>query len=186
MILTKRRYSIIYADPPWTYKVWSEKGTGRSASQHYSLMSNDDIKSLSIQKIAAKDCVLFLWVTGPLLPFGLEVIKSWGFEYKSIAFSWCKQTKHGKWHIGNGYWTRANIELCLLATRGKPKKVSSAVRQLIVSPVMNHSSKPPEVRNRIVELLGNLPRIELFARETCPGWRSVGLEIDGKDIKSLF
>lgn len=180
------KYNIIYCDPPWTWKAWSEKGEDRSASKHYKLLDNQSIVNLPVANIAAKDCVLFLWVTFPLLEWGLYCIKQWGFTYKTNAFTWVKTTKNGKWHMGNGYWTRANAEVCLLATRGKPKKISSSVRQLVISERGKHSAKPPEVRDRIVELLGDLPRVELFARERCKGWTGVGDQIDGRDIREIL
>lgn len=185
-IRVRKKYNIILADPPWTFKVWSEKGLDRSAIQHYDVMRAADIKALPVNKLAAEDCVLFLWVTSPLLELGIEVVKKWGFKYKTVGFAWAKETKNGHWHMGNGYWTRANIELCILATRGHPRRISAAVRQLVHAKIGTHSAKPPEVRDRIVELLGDLPRVELFARERCPGWDSIGLEIDGKDIREVL
>lgn len=185
--LTLDRYSVIYVDPPWSWKAYSKAGEGRSPSQHYAIMDNSAIMALPIKKLAAKDCALFLWVTFPLLPMGLQTIRSWGFEYKTVAFSWAKTTKSGlDWHMGNGYWTRANVELCLLATRGAPKRVSCAVRQLVTAPVGRHSAKPPEVRSRIVELMGDVSRIELFARERCLGWTATGLELDGRDLRDVL
>lgn len=175
-----KKYNIIYADPPWKYKVWSrDTGLGRSAESHYNTMEKEDIQSLPIQNICDKDCVLFLWVTAPCLLEGLELIKAWGFTYKTIAFTWIKQNKKSDslfW--GMGYYTRANAELCLLATRGKPlKRVSKAVHSVIISKIREHSRKPDEVRERIVELFGNLPRIELFARQKIEGWDCWGDEV---------
>lgn len=149
-------------------------------------MNNADIAALPISRLAAKDCTLFLWVTGPLLHVGLDTLIQWGFDYKTIAFAWAKQTVNGHWHMGNGYYTRANIELCLLGTRGNPKVQSHAVRQLLPAQVGEHSAKPPEVRERIVQLLGNVPRVELFARTRVDGWDSYGLEIDGRDIREVL
>lgn len=165
------KYSLIYADPPWAYKVWSKKGQGRSAESHYSTMQEDDIFSLPIQNLAADDCVLFMWVTMPCLIEGLKTIEKWGFAYKTCAFTWIKQNKKSPslfW--GMGYWTRANAEICLLATRGNPKRVSAGVHSVIMSPIREHSRKPDEARDRIVELCGDLPRIELFARQSADGW----------------
>ncbi len=101
----------------------------------------------------------------------LKLIEAWGFTYKSIAFQWIKQNRSGKGHFfGLGRWTRGNTEPCLIATKGKPKRISASVSQLVFSPLRRHSQKPDEVRDLIVELMGDLPRIELFARETAPGW----------------
>ena len=176
-------FSIVYCDPPWQFATRSAKGKGRSPEQHYRCMTLEDIKSLPVQSIAARDCTLFLWGTWPCLPQVLEVIDAWGFRFKSCAFDWAKRTKTDtKYHMGCGYWTRANTEYCLLATKGKPKRVSAAVRQLIVAPVGRHSAKPPETRDRIVQLLGDLPRIELFARDQTPGWTSWGNEVPDSQV----
>lgn len=176
----KKKYKIIYADPPWTYpKTGGLKNSRGMAKQFYPTMSLDEIKSLDIQSISDDDCVLFLWTTYPQLPNALEVVKAWGFEYFGLAFNWIKQTNSGKDFFGMGYWTRANPELCLLATKGKPKPQSHAVRQLIYATLQEHSKKPAEVRDRIVELVGDLPRIELFAREKVDGWDVWGNEVEG-------
>lgn len=178
--MAERKYSIIYADPPWAYYVWSKKGAGRSAENHYPTMSIKEICALPVAEIAAKDSALFLWVTFPMLPFSFEVIRAWGFEYKSVAFCWVKRNRKSPgWFVGLGHWTRANAELCLLATRGHPHRIAADVRQIIDTPVEEHSKKPDEARDRIVRLMGNLPRIELFARKKTPGWDVWGNEVDG-------
>lgn len=115
---------------------------------------------------------------GSMLPEALETIKAWGFTYKTVAFCWAKTTKEGKAAAGMGYWTRSGAELCLLATKGKPKRVSKAVRQVVLAQRGEHSAKPPEVRDRIVQLMGDVPRIELFARDRCLGWHSWGNEVE--------
>jgi len=167
-------------DPPWTYRVWSKKGPGRSAENHYPTMSLSDICALPVADLAAKDCVLFLWATFPNLPEAFEVIKAWGFTYKTVAFVWCKRNrKSGSFFTGLGYYTRANAEICLLATRGSPKRISRSVHQIIDTPIERHSKKPDEARKRIVELMGDVPRIELFARERADGWDCFGNEVDG-------
>lgn len=170
------RYSIILCDPPWSYRDKAADGK-RGAGFKYDVMSLDDIKGLPIRTIAAKDCALFMWATGPMMPEALHVIDAWGFEFKVIAFTWVKTTKYGKLAIGMGNWTRANAEYCLLAIRGKPKRISASVRSVIMSERREHSRKPDEVRELIVELLGDLPRIELFARQRVPGWSAWGLEV---------
>ena len=177
------KYQIIYADPPWSYKVWSEKGKGRCAENHYKTMSKDDIQKLDIKGISDNNCVLFLWITAPCLLEGIELIKFWGFEYKTIAFTWVKRNKKSSsWFWGMGYWTRANAELCLLATKGTPKRINKGVHQIIDTPIEKHSKKPDEARKRIIELMGDLPRIELFAREQTEGWHTWGNECEC-DIK---
>ena len=141
-------------------------------------MSISDICNLPINNIADDDCILFIWVIDPMLPEAMEVIKAWGFKYKTVAFTWVKQNKKSDGiYMGMGYWTRANNEICLLATKGNPKRISASVRQIILERVREHSKKPDCVRDRIVELCGNLPRIELFARQKAEGWDSWGNEV---------
>jgi N6-adenosine-specific RNA methylase IME4 len=178
------KFNIIYADPPWNYRVYSKKGLGRSAESHYPTMNIDDICNLPVATIAEKDCILFLWVTFPCLLEGLKAIKSWGFEYKTLGFCWVKRCKKqtDKWFWGLGFWTRANPEICLIAAKGKPKRLSKGVHSVIDTPIEGHSKKPNEIRLRIVELMGDLPRVELFARQKVDGWECLGNEIDGLDI----
>jgi N6-adenosine-specific RNA methylase IME4 len=172
------KYKVIYADPPWHFKVWSAKGEGRSAKNHYPVMSLEDIKSLPVSDIAEDDCVLFLWCVAPLLPQALEVINAWGFIYKTKGFSWVKLNKSGSGlFTGMGFWTRANTEDCLLATKGSPKRIDKSVPQVVLAPREQHSRKPTEVRRRIVRLMGDVPRIELFARDRSPGWSVWGNEV---------
>jgi len=171
------KYSIIYADPPWSY---SDRKCSGAAEGHYSTMPIDDICALPISAIAAEDCVLFLWATYPLLPEALRVIEAWGFRYKSIAFQWVKlNPRSGTPFFGLGRWTRGNTEPCLLAVKGKPHRVSNGVFQLIQEPRERHSQKPGIVRQRIVELCGDRPRIELFAREKAEGWDAWGDGVGG-------
>tara|TARA_R100000654_G_scaffold59577_1_gene86294 strand:+ start:99 stop:713 length:615 start_codon:yes stop_codon:yes gene_type:complete len=173
-----KKYNIIYADPPWNYKVWSAKGTGRSAEQHYSTMTLKDIQDMPIQDIADNNCILFMWVTYPLLEDSFKVLKSWGFTYKTVAFTWVKKNKKAdSWFWGLGHWTRANAEICILATQGKIKRQSAKVHQIIDERIQEHSKKPDIVRDKIVQLVGDLPRIELFARQSYKGWDSWGNEV---------
>ena len=119
-----RHYGVIYADPPWSFATYSHKGKGRSAEAHYDCMGLDGIKAVPVEDWAAPDCALFLWTTDPLLPRAFEVVAAWGFDYKTVAFTWVKTTKDGAgFPIGCGYWTRANPEQCLLATRGRPERI---------------------------------------------------------------
>ena len=185
-----KKYQIIYADPPWTFRTYSEKGKEKKSPElHYDCMSLKDIYDLPVKDIADENCILFLWVTNPLLQEGLETIRKWGFVYKTVGFSWYKKNKKAdSFFYGLGYWTRANAELCLLATKGNPSRESRGVHQVIndelwdteqiVSRIREHSRKPNEVKNKIIELCGNLPRIELFSREQSEGWDSWGNEID--------
>jgi N6-adenosine-specific RNA methylase IME4 len=166
------RYGVIYADPPWSFRTYSDKGKGKSADRHYPVLSLAEIKALPVGDMAAEDCALLLWATFPLLPRALEVIAAWGFAYKASGFLWAKQTTTGRtWHFGCGYGTRKNTEPCLLATRGRPRRLPTggSVRELVVAPRREHSRKPAEVRDRI-GLLFPGPYLELFARERAAGW----------------
>ena len=174
-----KKYQIIYADPPWSYNVASKKGTSRGvAERHYQTMKLEDICKLNIP--SAENSVLFMWATYPNLPQALEVIKAWGYTYKTVAFTWVKIYCHTKNPImGCGFWTRANAEICLLATKGKdyPRRIDKGVQQVIIEPRREHSQKPNVARERITQLMGDLPRIELFAREKVDGWDSWGNEV---------
>ena len=171
---TNKRYSIIYADPAWSY--WD--GGQKNQSLHYATMSIEEICNLPVDRIAAKDCILFIWVTYPILPQSLEVIKAWGFEYSTCGFVWVKKNKVAdSYFFGNGSWTRANTELCLIAKRGKVDRLDASISQIIDEPIQEHSKKPDIVRSKITQLVGNLPRIELFSRNTADGWDAWGNEV---------
>jgi N6-adenosine-specific RNA methylase IME4 len=178
-------YRVIYADPPWTFSTYSRKGKGRSAEAYYDCMSLPQIKALPVAEWAADDCVLLLWTTDPLLGTAFEVISAWGFTYKTVGFYWAKLNKsadpavyrEASFFTGLGFWTRANPEQCLLATRGHPHRRRADVKKLIVSPRREHSRKPNEAYARI-EALSEGPYLEMFARSTRPGWDSWGIEAD--------
>lgn len=178
-----KKYKIIYADPPWSYR---DKGWNGNCEQHYKTMSISEICNLPIRDITDNDCVLFLWTTYPMLKEAMTLIEAWGFTYKSIAFQWIKLNKSSrqqtsffkeKYFFGLGRWTRGNTEPCLLAVKGKPKRISASVHQIIEAGISRHSEKPPETRNRIIQLVGDLPRIELFARQKTEGWDVWGNEV---------
>ncbi|MGH6851358.1 MAG: MT-A70 family methyltransferase [Methylocella sp.] len=178
-----RKYGVIYADPPWSFRNWSAKGTGRNAISHYDCLDPAALAALPVADLAADDCVLFLWAIDPLLPRALDLIRAWGFEYKTVGFYWVKLNSAPKhdadYFTGLGYWTRANPEQCLMATRGKPPRKAKNVRRLVVEKRRQHSRKPDCVRERI-EALVDGPYLELFARETKPGWDCWG------DQRGLF
>ena len=169
----RRKYGVIYADPPWSFRNWSAKGTGRNAISHYDCLDFTALAALPIADLAKDNCVLFLWATDPLLPRAFELLRAWGFEYKTVAFYWVKlnaKPKHNAdFFTGLGYWTRANPEQCLLATRGKPARLAKDVRRLVIERRREHSRKPDCVRERIERLVAG-PYLELFARETKRGW----------------
>ena len=169
----EKKYNIIYADPPWRY--W-ESGN-KNQSEHYKTMPIDDICSLPIKDIVAENSVLFLWVTYPILADAFRVIEAWGFKYSTAAFVWVKKNKAADSpFFGCGAWTRANSELCLLATRGSVQRLDATISQIVESPIEEHSKKPDIVRELIERLVGKLPRVELFCRNPADGWDVWGNE----------
>ena len=188
----KKKYQIVYADPPWQYNdkmtMTGTHGMIRGAESFYSTMPIDKIKSLPVKDITDKNCILFIWVTMPLLQEGLDTISAWGFKYKTCGFTWIKKTKTGKNHCGMGHYTRSNAELCLIGTKGKVEILDKSISQIIESPIREHSRKPDVARKLITDLVGDLPRIELFARgdktkdlfgfNKFEGWHTAGNHID--------
>jgi len=175
--LPNKKYQIIYADPPWEYRDKALAGN-RGAGCKYPVQSQEWLNNLPVKSIADKDCILFLWVTFPKLNECFGLINSWGFKYKTGGFVWIKRNKISpSWFWGMGRWTRANPEVCLIATKGKPKRISASVHSIIETPIAIHSKKPDIVRNKIIKLVGNLPKIELFARNKTKGWDTWGNEI---------
>lgn len=183
--LPNKKYKIIYTDPPWSYNQF--QGMGKEygdVSAHYTTMTLQQLKELPINGIADKDCALFLWATFPNLREALELMKFWGFEYKTAAFVWVKTRKNG-YYSGLGFYTNSNAEICLIGIKGHLERVNKDIKQLVFSPLKEHSRKPDEIRLRIVELYGNLPRIELFARQRYEGWDTWGNELSPYIQKSL-
>jgi N6-adenosine-specific RNA methylase IME4 len=185
-----KKYNIIYADPAWRYDNKSMNRGG--AERHYSTMDVKDIMDLPINDISEENSILFMWATFPKLQDGLDVIKAWGFEYKTIGFVWVKTNKRTKaeqlsflpiesfdsfW--GMGSWTRSNAEICLIGTKGKPKRENADVHSIIYEPIDKHSKKPKIVKDKIIRLCGDLPRVELFARNESKGW-----DVWGNEVKS--
>lgn len=178
MKFPNKQYDIILADPPWSYRDKANSGK-RGAEHKYPCMSLDDLKQLPVQDIAADNCVLFMWHV-PVMPLeAIALVQAWGFRLVNMkAFTWHKLNRRALTSfMGMGNWTRANTEDCLIAVRGRPKRKSAAVRQVIESPIGRHSEKPAETRDRIVQLIGNVPRIELFARQRADGWDAWGNEL---------
>jgi len=193
-----KKYHIILADPPWQYNDKKKAGRTKSgAENHYPCMSVDEIGSLNIPRLAEPNSVLFLWTTPPMIREALQVMYYWRFEYKTFAFDWTKLNKDGSVWFGVGAYAKSNNEVCLLGTRGNvgrlikdddgnrivtdPKDKLSVISNNVSSNVQavrgRHSAKPPIVRERIVQLFGDISRIELFARERVPGWDAWGLEV---------
>lgn len=190
--LPRGHFGAILADPPWHFEVWSLAPTSdvRHPSKHYKTMTTEEICSLSVAGLAAPDCVLFMWIVWPMLEHAMETIGAWGFKYKTCGFAWIKADASQTdmfpddmpvWP-GTGYWTRANSEVCLLASRGKPKRLNADVRQGIIAPRREHSRKPDGIHERIERLVAG-PYLELFARQRRPGWTVWGNEVGKFDDK---
>jgi N6-adenosine-specific RNA methylase IME4 len=181
--LPRKYFGGILTDVPSRFETWSDKGKGRSAERHYETMSWEELFALDVASLAAPNCVLFHWITWPTLPRQLELIASWGFTYKTCGFDWTKADvsqidmfrDDAAVRIGQGHWTRQNTEPCLLAIRGKPKRRHADVRQAIIAPRREHSRKPDGIHARIERLVAG-PYLELFARQTRPGWITWGNE----------
>ena len=173
-----KKYNVIYADPPWSFKTYSDKGKDRSPENHYNVMNFKDICNLPVNNIANDNSVLLMWVIDPLLDKAFKVIDAWGFKYKTVGFTWAKTNKKSLgFFTGLGYWTRGNPEMCLLATKGKPKRISKSVPQLVVEQRREHSRKPDIMYQHIENLLDG-PYIELFARTKRKGWDCWGNQTD--------
>lgn len=182
-----KKYSIIYADPPWSYyndstakaDCTTVKGMRRPP---YSVMSSKDIMNPPVESIADDNAILFIWSTDYHLAKCMQVIESWGFEYKTVGFAWSKKNKQGNQVCFMGAYTiKSGIELCLLATRGKEARKmlkKHNVRAYIETQRTKHSEKPNEARKRIEELFGDVPKIELFARQKYEGWDAWGNEVE--------
>ena len=183
--LPKHRFKTLLVDPPWQYQTRSPKGEGRSASQHYSIMTLADLAALPVRDVCDVDCWLFMWAISSKLDSAIWLMREWGFKYSGVAFTWIKMQRNGQFPIkserdfffGMGHTTRKNSEICLLGRRGAPPILKHDVRELIISPVRAHSQKPDEQYPRIERFCGG-PRLELFARNLRPGWTSWGLETD--------
>ena len=175
--LPKKKYSVIYADPPWSFKSFSPKGDDRNPSQHYQTLELKDITDLPVKDIADDNCTLLMWVVDHSLDLAFDVIDAWGFQYKTVGFTWAKTNKNKLgFFTGLGYWTRGNPEMCLLATKGRPKRINKDVAQLVVSPRGRHSEKP--LLHGEIERLVDGPYIELFARKkTRENWDYWGNEV---------
>jgi N6-adenosine-specific RNA methylase IME4 len=202
-----KKYKVIYADPPWTYDDKAHAGE-RGVSYKYNTMSIPEIRGLNVSDYCDSDCALFLWCTMPFIPDALKIMAGWGFKYKTVAFVWVKTPRgkvpsikfsfkqisdwfyklnpivinildYIKWHWGMGSWTRANAEIVLLGVRGKPVRMSKGVHSIVLCQHLGeHSRKPDEVRKRIIELMGDVPRLEMFARNPISdGWDVWGDEV---------
>lgn len=181
--LPRNHYGLIMADPPWNFRTFSGKGL-EGRPQHYKRLTLPDIKALPVKDLAAKDCHLFLWTTGPHLQNAFDVIRAWGFTYSAVGFTWVKLNPRAPemfmvksdFFMGQGYTTRGNAEICLLAKRGKPKREAANIRELIVAPRRKHSEKPEEAFSRCQEY-ANGPYLEMFSRKDRLDWDVWGDEV---------
>jgi len=173
--LPKGKYNIIYADPPWQYY----EGGFKNQSQHYSTLTLEEICNLPVGEMAADNCILFMWITFPMLDSFIDVLRCWGFEYSTVGFVWVKSKKDKTgFAFGLGNWTRSNAEICVIGRRGIIERIDESISQIIYEPKEEHSKKPDIVRDKIIQLVGDLPRIELFARGVPPkGWTFWGNEV---------
>lgn len=190
------RYSLILADPCWSFDNWSEKGEDRNAKSWYDCMSVDELKALPVGDLAADDCMLACWATTPMLPQAFEVIAHWGFEFVTVGFVWVKLNKTvGKrrdidldkdiW-MSTGYWSRSNAELVLLAKKGQPKRLSKSVREVVFEPRAKHSEKPLIFRKLLEDLIEADRRIELFCRHDAnQNWDAWGNQVGAHDDGSI-
>jgi len=169
-----KKYQIIYADPPWRYK---ENWGNGCVKHHYETLKFEDIKKLPIQEISAENCHLYLWVTNPFIREGLELMKEWGFDYKQIV-TWVKTYKTGEPIMGLGYYFRVATEHCLFGVKGKLPRIRKDLKNVIFFNQLKHSEKPKEFKRIIVAHSGDLPKIELFAREKTNGWDVWGNEVE--------
>jgi len=193
-----KQYDVIYADPPWGYQNWTDAKNGAAVSA-YKVLKDRDIIALPVHRIASPDSLCFMWCTWPKIEVGLAALKQWGFKYVTTPFVWNKTNAAGKPHHGVGFWTMGNTEFVLMGRRGKgiPRRketrgkkrqlVNEYTESLVLSPVREHSSKPPEVRDHILDIVSDHEtRIELFARESVEGWDVTGLDLDGVDIRDFL
>ncbi len=166
------------ADPPWAYNDRKTGGSHKSGSaQHYLTMTNGEIERLGSELKTHENCYLFLWTTYPMIPHALKIIEAWGFQYRTVAFTWVKKTANNKDFFGMGRWTRGNPEICLLGIKGKPKPKSQSVANLTYATIGRHSQKPEIFYEKIEKLCGKITRLEMFARKKRKGWISWGMEL---------
>ena len=173
------KYSVLYADPPWDYNGHTQHTSGAfkegmSAIDHYNTMTLEELKQLNVKDKTEKDAVLFLWTSSPHLPQAIELMKAWGFEYKTIAFVWDKQKTNP------GYYTLSQVEICLVGKRGKfpTPRGSRKERQFLSELRGRHSKKPDEIRNRITRMFPTQKKLEMFARQASDGWDVWGNQVE--------
>lgn len=173
-----KKYKIIYADPPWKYNDKRQNPNTDRPKKYggitYDVMETEEICDLPIKNITDENCILFMWATFPNMLNALQVIKAWGFKYKTLGFSWIKTNKNQGYFFGIGSYTKSNCEVCLIGVKGKPDIINDKISSVLISPINGHSKKPDVVRNKIIQLMGDISRIELFARTKIHGWDTWG------------
>lgn len=182
--LRRGRYRAIMADPPWSFKTYSNRDQGtvpHRGAEPYKSMTHEDLLAMPVSEIAANDCLLHMWVISSHVDQALALGAAWGFTFKSLGFNWVKTQKHSpeKPKMGMGKWLRQDAEIGLLFARGKPKRAYAGVSQTILEPAREHSRKPDTAMDRFEQLVDG-PYVELFSRSTRTGWDSMG------DQKGLF
>lgn len=189
--LPRNHFGLIYIDPPWNFETWSEKGQGKSPSQHYDVMDIEAIKSLPVAELAAENSYCAIWGVDPRLDEAFDVLKAYGFEYKTVLWYWIKLNRKAKWKLdivnnwewikrtdifkGMGRYTRCNPEVCIIGRKGTPPIKDHSIDKTIIEPVREHSRKP-ELHDKIERLFDG-PYIELFSRSRRPGWTVWGNEV---------
>jgi N6-adenosine-specific RNA methylase IME4 len=175
------KYQVIYADPPW-YETGAinpfRLDQHGAAHDHFLTMRTDEICGLPVRLACDVNCALFLWSTSRHIPDALRIVEAWGFRFVKIVFTWMKQHKSGKLAMGLGYYTRSNSEYVLLGIKGSMRPITFTVREALLAPRGRPFEKPREIRDRIVQMFGDVPRIELFARQKVKGWDSWGNEVE--------
>jgi N6-adenosine-specific RNA methylase IME4 len=177
--LPRHHFGAIAIDAPWRFASNSDARPGRNARGHYATMTVPEIACLPVEKLAAPDCWLFLWITAPFLALGAQtgICQAWGFRISTVGLTWIKRSEAGVLATGTGYTTRGNPEFVVIARKGRPARVSRGVHSVIEAPRREHSRKPDQFYASVDALVGNVAKVDLFARETRPGWVAWGNEI---------
>jgi len=175
-----KKYQIIYADPAWETKTFKEKKDGLiSRELPYIQMTDQQIKELDLKPLLADDAILFMWCIDSRIPIVADIMKAWGFTFKCIGFVWAKKAKNTEgFNGGFSSYTKRDCEFCFIGTRGKYMNLKRGINQILIEPKTIHSRKPNEIRKRIVQMCGDLPRLELFAREQLEGFDVWGNEVE--------
>lgn len=182
LVVPRGGFRKIYADPPWGWRTWNalDKIPHRGAEAPYQPMRKQDLEALPVSSLAANHCLLAMWTVSSHLDQAIDLMRAWHFTFRSIGFIWVKVDKAGKPRMSLGRWTRQEAEICILGARGRPprrpKPIGTGVRQVIMAQRREHSRKPDQVRAGLDRLVEG-PGLELFSRESAPGWAAWGNEV---------